>query len=1304
MKTNTWKNINRNSGQSFSQRASRLGKWAVLTLSAAVLVACGGGGGSSPAEVPNANNLAPANVKLLEVSSAALGQITASWLPATDDATPVSNLIYQLHASTDAAFTPSSSTKVFEGQALYQAVVNTGLTAGVKYTVKLVVVDGQGATTSSEGLSVTVANTSAIAVAGAKVTTLQDEQVANISGNQVTLQSGVSSVQAGQFIASAQGASGNGYLKKVESVTMTNGQTVLQTRDASVNEVVSDIKLSSSFKMAGVPKEITQTSQQAGLVRKMPTTQNPSQELAWAQTGFRYSTPNSTAKTPTGLPASWGQGMQAGLVQGAAIDKQGSWGRLYMPGSLTVAEGETADFNIHSYIIDTSDPLIGERRKICKIDFGAMKGVGDTSKPSAVSVVSGQGRVNNQDAYRPTHLIYPATLNAGTGTANPNPYTVNVTLYVEELGEDCSNQTLWDETVTLPLTIYVTNDSAALREKEALTSSFAGSGDFKINNDIDMSFQPTITFDAVMAGAKLSTARIQLDAAPLVEQTLRITASAQGTVDKTANILPVRKFYKVYVTPAGVPIVISGAYRIDMTIKGDVTGAIDATEKLTIGFEELSYGLEYANGQYQVINKRQPVYRLSVGGQGKAQANLEITLQPRLELSAYEAATGTVVLEPYMNAQAGVEGHVQLDTEVDFNSQQLNMAADADYRLTKATLGGGVRAKLGAELSVWDYTIAAWPAKGELKTYDLVEQKDFWSLPLLGATANAQTKHTSDSRAMAVQASASTVPNPLKTLFPSMDDTFVTWAKWTNPRIVPSLATDASSYSILADSAGTDTAWAVFNKPGIYTVRQGGYSSLGTWARQYVETTIEIKDDNNNGIPDWWEQRYSMTGSGVAIAAADPDGDGLTNLQEWQQGTDPKVSNGSGNTLSATPTTPTILQTVELWLTNAWSTIKTVVFSFVDGAANFVNKTATVTNGVSEKISGFFTKSGVQTVSANYYDANDNIIGSGTLNISVSPGTVTTTAEITQVINDNSTPNSPIPKNTSTTDSTPKITGTVSAALGSLEQLQVYDNGSGDPIGTATVAADKTWTLLLTTPLASGSHSLSAAVRHIGYSASGPSSALWSFTVQGSTSTSKLPHSGITASQCYYAGSNTLMTCSGVASDLNAQQDGHRAGINTMSYSAVGSYPLTSCVKDNVTGLIWEGKEASGTRAGGNTYTNYHSSYYGTQAQMDAATNAYGYVAWVNQNDPCPVAGYGPWRLPTADELQTIVDYSKPYPDPTINTTWFPNTPSSSYYWTSSPYVGISSYAWYVNFYYGYVSGNYRDYYGARVRLVRASQ
>ena len=158
-----------------------------------------------------------------------------------------------------------------------------------------------------------------------------------------------------------------------------------------------------------------------------------------------------------------------------------------------------------------------------------------------------------------------------------------------------------------------------------------------------------------------------------------------------------------------------------------------------------------------------------------------------------------------------------------------------------------------------------------------------------------------------------------------------------------------------------------------------------------------------------------------------------------------------------------------------------------------------------------------------------------------------------------------------------------------------------------------------------------------------------------------------------------------------------------------GTYALTECVKDNNTGLVWEGKTASPatSRLGTSTYTNYddvnsaqkyNGSAYPTQAEINASTNSIGYVNSVNASSLC---GYTNWRMPTKEELQGIV-VSGNYP--TIDTTWFPNT-RAYYYWTSSPSVGYSNYAWGVDFSVGVVDyhGNRYDY-GFAVRLVRASQ
>ena len=81
---------------------------------------------------------------------------------------------------------------------------------------------------------------------------------------------------------------------------------------------------------------------------------------------------------------------------------------------------------------------------------------------------------------------------------------------------------------------------------------------------------------------------------------------------------------------------------------------------------------------------------------------------------------------------------------------------------------------------------------------------------------------------------------------------------------------------------------ARYKSSGITPDAWVSYEAEGLSSRFSAATVTRAADANGNGMPDEWESLYGLVGDN-ADAAADPDGDGRTNLEEYNAGTSPIV-------------------------------------------------------------------------------------------------------------------------------------------------------------------------------------------------------------------------------------------------------------------------------------------------------------------------------------------------------------------------------------------------------------------------------
>jgi hypothetical protein len=409
-------------------------------------------------------------------------------------------------------------------------------------------------------------------------------------------------------------------------------------------------------------------------------------------------------------------------------------------------------------------------------------------------------------------------------------------------------------------------------------------GDFKVVDNVSYSIKPEMQIAAEISGASLKSADLKVSTDLSFANRLTITANGAAHLDKTMPVLDQKRFTKVFMAGA-VPVVVSGKFRINAHLEGNVTGAAKLEKLLELKFPETMFGLEYRDGVWQVVKNFQPSYTFSVTGEADAHADLTLTLIPDLEVSFYDMASGRMLVEPYLYAEADVHGQFKY---LDDNG---NVLIDPpDYWFNKLEAGGGANMRLYAGLHVFDYNIATYPENVTLDETDKFKQvtvfnkTPFYALPEMKASLRADVPDSglTDSRVLFVKGEAKNYSVTVLGHKFGLN----TFSQWTAPKLITDQTGAALQSVALTDAPVEDVSDANYRlnytTPGTYEVRLGGYSSLGSYVRQIAPLTVVLTDDDKDGMIDQWEQRY-----GVSSAGTDDDGDGVTNLNEFKAGTFP---------------------------------------------------------------------------------------------------------------------------------------------------------------------------------------------------------------------------------------------------------------------------------------------------------------------------------------------------------------------------------------------------------------------------------
>lgn len=753
-------------------------------------------------------------MQLVAASSLASDQVGLEWLTTSDNDTPVSQLRYVLHASTEAGFVPSDATANTElVDAAYGTL--TGLSADTAYFVKVEAIDAQGNRSWSNELAARTAATSPSETSATRLV-LGASNARDLTTTadtiRYTLPSGASVPAVGTIITSALG---DGFLRRVTAVATTGDQVTLSTEPADLISLFDAVQLSSDTKLIDVPEP--QRLRSATATGQLKMAQSPGERsIEWPERGLSI----SQRQWPTALDAR----VSATPRSTAGCDGRGNGSqtdtdialRLSGPELVCVEPGSLMDFEITAVLEATE--AAGYR--LTALDFAGVTHPTESSPMSFGMVWTALGAGETRRRGRLSWIPHEAHVDE-----KARPYTARFT--ATAVKRDCS--IFCTRRVDLEVPIYLAWGETPVGS--SIRQSFSSGGSIRLSGEVGVDFEPELTIEAALSGGRVQSATVRVDGPLAFRTEVTLDASASGNYDFEQELLD-KQFRRVLMA-GQVPILVSGELRVTAQFRAEAEANLEIVQTLDLGYD-LSAGLACNAGcdstrDWSVIGEATPWQKYELRGEANSRAEVELRFVPDLTIRFYDALTGRLLIEPYLYGQAGLEGHFV------YRGGSTGSSSDADYRFTELEFGGGIDGRLRLGMQVFNYQLAGYPSRNpdELHDFQVIERTPILGLPTL-QPGFSMARNPAGQCAMMLNGSYENVPNPFGS--DSLNPFEEASGAW---QIV-----EPGDDEILEPSEEPMQAWFIGEEGNTYRLRFSGHSALGSFVRQYEE--IEVTFDQND--------------------------------------------------------------------------------------------------------------------------------------------------------------------------------------------------------------------------------------------------------------------------------------------------------------------------------------------------------------------------------------------------------------------------------------------------------------------------